>query len=139
MPLTSRPTCRPLCGRRRDGSARRKLPAWLLHRLHADGFAAEHIITLGWRGASDTRIRERLQDDQVLFLTQDDDFLFGPTVSAIVLVSRVKQSRRLSERIEVWRSAVQDLTSASRPERLFELMDDGTLVLWRDAGDLFGS
>jgi hypothetical protein len=138
MPLTSRPTCRPLCGRRRDGSARRKLPAWLLHRLHADGFAAEHIITFGWRGASDTRIRERLQDDQVLFLTQDDDFPFGPTVSAIVLVSRVKQSRRLSERIEVWRSAVR-LTSISRPERLFELMDDGTLVLWRDAGDLFGS
>jgi hypothetical protein len=118
MPLTSRPTCRPLCGRRRD---------------------AEHIITRGRRGASDTRIRERLQDDQVLFLTQDDDFLFGPTVSAIVLVSRVKQSRRLSERIEVWRSAFRDLTSTSRPERLFELMDDGTLVPWRDAGELSGS
>jgi hypothetical protein len=118
MPRTSQPTCRRLCGRRRD---------------------AEHIITLGWRGASDTRIRERLQDDQVLFLTQDEDFLFGPTVPAIILVSRVKQSRRLSERIEVWRSAVRDLTSTSHPERLFELMDDGTLVPWRDADDLSGS
>jgi hypothetical protein len=118
MPRTSQPTCRRLCGRHRD---------------------AEHIITLGWRGASDTRIRERLQDDQVLFLTQDEDFLFGPTVPAIILVSRVKQSRRLSERIEVWRSAVRDLTSTSHPERLFELMDDGTLVPWRDAGDLSGS
>jgi hypothetical protein len=58
--------------------------------LHGDGFAAEHIITLGWRGAPDTRIRERLQDEQVLFLTQDDDFLFGTGVSAIVVVSRVK-------------------------------------------------
>lgn len=26
-------------------------PLGLLRRLHADGFAAEHIITLGWRGA----------------------------------------------------------------------------------------
>jgi len=108
-------------------------PLGLLRRLHADGFAAEHIITLGWRGAPDTRIRERLQDEQVLFLTQDDDFLFGPAVSAIVVISRVKQSRRLSDRIEIWRSAVRDLVNTSRPERLFELMDDGTLAPWRDS------
>ena len=108
-------------------------PLGLLRRLHADGFAAEHIITLGWRGAPDTRIRERLRDDQVLFLTQDDDFLFGPTVAAIIVVSRVKQSRRLSHRIEVWRSAVRELVDTPRTERLFELMDDGALAPWRDA------
>lgn len=70
-------------------------PIGLLHSLSADGFVADHIITLGWRGASDARIRERLQDDQVLFLTQDEDFLFGETVTAMVIVSRVRQSRRL--------------------------------------------
>jgi predicted nuclease of predicted toxin-antitoxin system len=52
-------------------------PLGLLRRLHADGFVAEHIITLGWRGASDTPIRERLQDSDVMFLTQDEDFLSG--------------------------------------------------------------
>ncbi len=39
-------------------------PLGLLRSLHNDGLSAEHIITLGWRGASDARIRERLQDDQ---------------------------------------------------------------------------
>jgi hypothetical protein len=107
-------------------------PLGLLRRLQADGFAAEHIITLGWRGPSDTRIRERLRDERVLFLTQDDDFLVGPAFLAIIVVSRVKQSRRLSDRIEIWRSAVGDLINTSRPERLFELMDDGALAPWRD-------
>jgi hypothetical protein len=105
-------------------------PLGLLRCLHAEGFAAEHIITLGWRGAPDTRIRDRLQDEHVLFLTQDDDFLFGPPVSAVVVVSRVRQSRRLGDRIEIWRSAVRDLAARSRPERLFELTDDGRLAPW---------
>lgn len=77
--------------------------------LRDDGFEADHIITLDWRGASDTRIRERLQDAEVLFLTQDEDFLFGKAVAATIVVSRVRQSRRLQERIDVWRTAVREL------------------------------
>ena len=38
-------------------------PLGLLRSLQTDGLSAQHIITLGWRGASDARIRERLQDD----------------------------------------------------------------------------
>ncbi len=49
-------------------------PLGLLRSLQNDGLSAQHIITLGWRGASEARIRERLQDDQVVFLTQDEDF-----------------------------------------------------------------
>jgi len=52
-------------------------PLGLLRSLQHDGLSAQHIITLGWRGASDAPIRERLQDDQVVFLTQDEDFLLG--------------------------------------------------------------
>jgi len=107
-------------------------PLGLLRRLHADGFAVEHIITIGWRGAPDTRSRTPPGRAGPL-PDQDDDFLFGPAVPAIIVVSRVKQSRRLSDRIEIWRSAVRDLANASRPERLFELMDDGTLAPWRDS------
>lgn len=81
-------------------------PLGLLRALRADGVAAEHIITLGWRGASDSRIRDKLRAD-VVFLTQDDDFLFGEAAAAIIVVSRVRQSRVLRERIDLWRKAVK--------------------------------
>jgi hypothetical protein len=45
-------------------------PLALLRRLTADGEDVEHIITLGWRGASDRRIRDRLVEKHLLFLTQ---------------------------------------------------------------------
>ncbi len=51
-------------------------PLGLLRGLRADGFEADHIITIDWRGATDTRIRERVQDAEVVCLTQDADFLF---------------------------------------------------------------
>jgi hypothetical protein len=70
---------------------------------------------------------------EVLFLTQDEDFLFGEAVPAIVVVSRVRQARRLAERIRVWRTAVLALVRAPLQERLFELTDDGVLLPWRDA------
>lgn len=108
-------------------------PLGLLRRLHADGLVADHIISLGWRGASDTRIRERLQDRDLLFLTQDEDFLFGVPVPAIVVISRVRQARPLAERIEVWRDAVRDLRNRPSAERLFELTDNGVLLPWRAA------
>ena len=107
-------------------------PLGLLRSLQTDGLSAQHIITLGWRGASDARIRERLQDDQVVFLTQDEDFLFGETSRAIVVLSRVRQSRPLKDRIEIWRHCVRELLQASKPERLYELMDNGALLPWRD-------
>lgn len=107
-------------------------PLGLLRSLQTDGLSAQHIITLGWRGASDARIRERLQDDQVVFLTQDEDFLFGETTRAIVVLSRVRQSRPLKDRIEIWRKCVGELLQVSKPERLYELMDSGALLPWRD-------
>ena len=45
-------------------------PLALYRRLTADGEHVEHIITLGWRGASDRRIRDRLVEKHLLFLTQ---------------------------------------------------------------------
>jgi hypothetical protein len=105
-------------------------PLALYRRLTADGEDVEHIITLGWRGASDRRIRDRLVEKHLLFLTQDEDFLLDEPTEALVVVSRVRQARRLAERVEVWRTAILDLTQNPRPERRFELMDDGSLVAW---------
>jgi hypothetical protein len=107
-------------------------PLGLLRVLQDDSLTAEHIITLGMRGASDDQIRERLQDNQVLFLTHDEDFLFGQTVPAIVVVSRVRQARPLAERIQVWRTAIRDLIEHRCPDRAFELTDDGTWVPWHE-------
>jgi hypothetical protein len=70
-------------------------PLALYRRLTADGEDVEHIITLGWRGASDRRIRDRLVEKYLLFLTQDEDFLFDEPTEALVVVSRVRQARRL--------------------------------------------
>lgn len=108
-------------------------PLGLQRVLLADGFTSDHVITLGWRGASDRLIRESLQDAQVVFLTHDDDFVFGKSVAAVVVLSRVRQSRPLNERIELWRKACHDVAPMSRPERLFELTDEGLLLPWQDA------
>ena len=89
-----------------------------------------HHITLGWRGAPDQRIREQLLDSDLLFLTQDQEFLFEKLVAAIIVLSRVKQSRRLAERVDIWRRAINDLAHTPRPKRRFELMDDGYLLPW---------
>jgi len=107
-------------------------PLGLLRVLRADGVTADHIITLGWRGATDSRIRERLDGD-VLFLTHDEDFLFGESVAAVVMISRVRQSRPLNERIEIWRTAVRTILAQSgTANRLFELTDDGVLLPWSE-------
>ena len=107
-------------------------PLRLLSRLRANGFTADHVITLGWRGASDARIRGHLNDQQILFLTQDDDFTSGDPVAATVVISRVRQSRLLNARIDIWVTAVQQFADAPKVERLFELMDNGLLVPWSD-------
>ncbi len=65
-----------------------------------------------------------------MFLTQDDDFLFGAPVIATIVVSRVRQSRRLAERIEVWRQAIASLSATTEATRVFELTDEGELKPW---------
>ena len=107
-------------------------PLALYRTLKTDREDVEHIITLGLRGTSDQHIRERLFDRDVLFLTHDEDFLFDMPTEAIVVLSRVRQSRRLVERVEVWRRAILDLIRNPRPERRFELMDDGNLLAWEE-------
>jgi Domain of unknown function (DUF5615) len=110
-------------------------PLALLRSLQADGMETEHIITLGWRGATDDTIRERLIDADVVFLTQDDDFLFSPPTGSTVVVSRVRQARRIADRVETWRRALRQLPTAPTQGRRFELLDDGTLLPWEQAAD----
>jgi hypothetical protein len=50
------------------------------------------------------------------------------------VLSRVRQSRPLVERVTVWQAAVQDLSANPRAETLFGLTDDGRLLPWREIG-----
>jgi hypothetical protein len=70
-------------------------PLTLVYRLRDDGHDAEPVITVGWRGASDARIAERLVETDLLFLTQDEDLLFARDLAAVIVLSRVKQARPL--------------------------------------------
>ena len=106
-------------------------PLPLLDVLRADGVEAEHIITLDLRGISDMQIRARLDSESLLFLTQDTEFLTGAIpLSASVLVSRLRQSRPLLERLETWRRAVRDVLARTAEGPVFELTDNGTLAPW---------
>ena len=108
-------------------------PLGLVRALQADSVQVEHIITLGWRGASDAERRGRLSDRDVVFLTHDDGFLVGAVVAATIVVSRVRQSRRLADRIEIWRKAIAGLSGAPLTMRIFELTDEGVLEPWQGA------
>jgi hypothetical protein len=105
----------------------------LLRALQAEGLAADHVITLGWRGVADAIIRERLQDPQIVFFTQDNDFLFGEPVAAVVVRSRVRQARPLAERIVIWLEASRQLAATSGEVRLYELTDEGLLLPWLES------
>ena len=64
-------------------------------------------------------------------MTKDAEFLTAAIVPfSIVLVSRVRQSRPIRERVSIWERAVRELVSGTRTERLFELGDDGQLFPW---------
>lgn len=106
-------------------------PLALYHRLRRLGADVEHIIVSGERGLPDSAILERLHNAPgLLFLTQDEDFLDQPRLAARVLVSRVKQSRKIAERVDLWTAVLESFLAEPPPGRVFELLDDGTIVPW---------
>lgn len=107
-------------------------PLALLRALRRDGIEAEHIITLGCRGIPDAQIRERLRTEDLLFLTQDVEFLVAePEAAALVVVSRLRQSQPLADRISLWSRAVHTLLQGPQAARVFELTETGQLSPWR--------
>ena len=96
-------------------------------RLQKEGFQAEHIL-LGQRGIHDREIMARLNREELLFLTQDEDFVeAAPDCKASIIWSRVSQSMPIDERVEIWLNAVKLFLSKKWTEKFFELYDDGNL------------
>jgi hypothetical protein len=107
-------------------------PLQLYRRLRAAGFDAEHVITLGKRGASDSAIRELLRTEAMLFLTQDGEFLDAPPLPpAVVIVSRLPQEWPIARRVEQWFSSITGFLER-RPEGIvFELYANGVIAPWK--------
>ena len=102
-------------------------PLALYSRLRREGFQAEHIL-LGQRGILDSRIMARLEKEELLFLTQDEDFVEAtPDCKATIIWSRVTQSIPTDRRVEIWMAAISEFFSKKWEEKFFEVYDDGKL------------
>lgn len=108
-------------------------PVQLHRRLREVGYDAEHIIALGLRGLPDVEIRRRLAvEADLVFLTQDTEFAELPeATAATVMISRVPQAIPIAERVEVWLQAMGGFLVHPIPGRLFEVLADGRVVVWR--------
>jgi Domain of unknown function (DUF5615) len=104
-----------------------------LHRaLREANHQSEHIIELGLQGISDARILERLAREELLFLTQDEDFLGVRTeLKAVVMVSRVPQALPTRARVTIWLRAIEAYCRDKPVERMFEVDAQGRLLPWR--------
>ncbi len=105
-------------------------PLALLRRLREEGHHVDHIILLGLRGAPDRAIIDRLNSEDLLFLTHDQEFLDLSISGSRVIVSRVTQSLPINARVEIWLNTVREYLSRDWGETLFEVFDDGRLRPW---------
>jgi predicted nuclease of predicted toxin-antitoxin system len=96
-------------------------------RLQREGFSAEHILLTN-RGIHDQEIMVRLAKEELLFFTQDQDFVdVMPDCKASIIWSRVSQSMEIDRRVEIWLEAAKQFLSKQWNEKFFELYDDGVL------------
>jgi predicted nuclease of predicted toxin-antitoxin system len=102
-------------------------PLRLYTTLRKEGYQAEHILLTN-RGIHDREIFIRLNQEELLFLTQDEDFVdAAPDCKASIIWSRVSQSMAIDRRVEIWLNAVKQCLSKKWTEKFFELYDDGEL------------
>ena len=107
-------------------------PLALVHSLRREGLEVDHIILLSLRGAPDSTIIDKLNSEDLLFLTHDQEFLALPLSRSTVIVSRITQSLPINIRVGLWIAAIREYFSDARPERLFEVFDDGKLRPWQE-------
>jgi Domain of unknown function (DUF5615) len=129
MPLTWPLTCRRPSKRQREDSLDENFPLRLHRRLKDAGYDAEHILTLGRRGAPDSYIRDRLKlESDLVFLTQDTEFEeLGLATTGTVIISRLPQSLPIGHRVDIWQRAIQ-MHLATQPDgRMFQVLESGEL------------
>jgi len=109
------------------------IPLALVERLRDEGRReVEHIILLGLRGAPDSAILKRLNSEEILFLTCDQEFFDLPITHSVIIISRVAQRLPIPIRLDAWLNAIREYFSRPWSERLFEVFDDGKLHPWEE-------
>jgi hypothetical protein len=107
-------------------------PLPLFQRLQSAGRDVEHIIVLGQRGIPDSEIRRRHVSEELAFFTQDSEFEDVPKgCRAAIIISRVRQSLPIHERVEIWFRAIEGFLAARPAGTLFDLLETGELVPWK--------
>ena len=102
-------------------------PLRLFTRFQQERLSAQHILLID-RGIHDKQISALLKQEELLFLTQDEDFVeAAPDCKASIIWSRVSQSMAIDARVEIWLSAVKQFFGRQWSEKFFELHDDGQL------------
>ena len=103
----------------------------LYHRLRSARHDVEHIIVLGQRGIKDREILKRLEAEEIIFLTQDSEFLDRPTgYPGAVIVSSVRQAMAIQDRVQIWAAAIEGFLARRPTGKLFELLETGEIVAW---------
>lgn len=106
-------------------------PLPLYHRLRTAGYDVEHIIVLGLRGVKDSELRKRLAREEIILLTQDTEFEdVTADYRGQVIISRVRQNLPIQRRVDIWFKALQEFMTRQRPEKLFDLLENGQIVPW---------
>lgn len=88
-----------------------------------------HVISENLRGITDQDIVKKLQEEELLFFTKDDDFLdFDIGDHSVIVLSRIPQSKPIEQRISIWKNAVVTFYNQYRPsdDQYFEVKADGT-------------
>lgn len=106
-------------------------PLPLYHRLKTAGFDVEHIIVLGQRGIKDSQLRKRLEEETIVFLTQDTEFEDVAAARGKVIISRIRQNLPIRQRVEIWFAALTEFVSRAYVENLFDLIEDGRIIPWK--------
>lgn len=102
-------------------------PLRFYSRLQKEGLPSQHILLTN-RGMHDKQIIDRLKQEELLFLTQDEDFVeAAPDCKASIIWSRVSQSMAIDQKVEIWLNAVRQFLAKPWREKFFELYDDGQL------------
>ena len=106
-------------------------PLPLYHRLKTAGFDVEHIIVLGQRGIKDSQLRKRLEEETIVFLTQDTEFEDVAANRGKVYNFSYPAAPWIWQRVEIWFAALTEFVSRAYVENLFDLIEDGRIIPWK--------
>ena len=73
-----------------------------------------------------------METEELVLLTHDSEFEdIQSRYRGIVIISRVRQSLPIQQRVALWTDAIEGFLSKRPSGKLFDLLEDGTIVPWK--------